>query len=445
MVRKTSLAGPALVLAAGCLCSCTGQSGSANPAGHTASTTAPAVRTNEPDTAPAARGPQWATLPGHVVSHISSTLLISGGTGAPAYTLIGTTGNWQRQINPAATLAPATIDNNGVYAEDAVLTAAAGHPYGTTLVSVAATTPAQGLVAQQDDYYLLQYDNATGALIAKADIGPANYDQEPVPVAEDNGVASIVARESGTIILERVSLATGKSAGRVTIPDADYDDRLGSLVLLTLEKPVCDLLSAYNAGTLTKISANTICIPGGVPADEVSGGVADGFFLSPGQYSGQSMPGTSSYPFSVATGARIGDVPQASTGGLTETVGPRSTIAVAWDSGSDQGVSFDAGFYNETTWTLVYQVRHSHALGFSCSGVADNDAWVTTTSGNIVVDGMTGKQIESGWQLYPVMGGPGWTVFNGPQTSAGNPQQYLLRSSAPAVEDLASAPAPPAG
>jgi hypothetical protein len=157
------------------------------------------------------------------------------------------------------------------------------------------------------------------------------------------------------------------------------------------------------------------------------------------------MKGSSSYPFSVATGAQIGHLSQASTGDLIETVGPRSTIAVAWDSGGTQGAPFDAGFYSEATWTLIYQVRHSHALGFSCSGVADNDIWVTTTSGNIVVNGVTGKQIESGWKLYPVIGGPGWTVFNGPTPNVGNPQQYLLRSSAPAVEALASAPNPFAG
>ena len=443
MIRGARFRLMAVIAAAVLLCAC-GGSTSRTASGTPAAPVPSSSRASAPTTEPGGSA-QWVTLPGTMVSHTDNALLLSDGASTTQYTLIGATGQWLRTLKPSPALAPATIDNNEGYDEGAVLTQAVPqYPDGTTLVSAAATTPANGLTAETDRYYLLQFNNATGNLITKANLGAANLDQEPVPVVTSDNSASVVGTTSSSVVMERVSLASGKVEARVTIPNADYNDSYGKYVLLTIEKPVCDLLDVFDATTLSRISTNRICIPGGVPADQVFGGVAKGFFLSATQYSGQADQNANSYPFSVTTGARLGHALPKAFGGLQETVGPRSTIAVAWDSGSDQGMPMaDAGFYQETTWSLVYRVHNSQGLSFSCSGIADNDIWVTTTSGNIVVNGLTGAQIESGWKLYPVAGGTGWTVFDGPQSN-GSPQQYLLRSTQPAVNALASAPAPPA-
>lgn len=428
-----------MVAAAALMCGCGGATGGTAASSQSTRATSSA-RTGSP--AVSANGSQWLTLPGQMVADTDSALLLSGGSATSQYTLIGTTSQWQRTLAPGPVLAPAVIDNNGSYEEDAVLTAAdAGYPDGTTLMSVAATAPASGLTPANDSYYLLQFNNETGALVTKVDLGTASFNQEPVPVATGNGYASVVGTTSGTIVLELVSLASGKVTARRTIPSADYDDSYGRYVLLTIERPVCDLLDVYDTATLSRVSANRICIPGGVPAGQVFGGVATGHFLSATEYSGQADPNEDSFPFSVMTGAQLGRDLPASGAGLEETVGPRSTLGIAWDSTLNGGTPADAGFYQVATWSRVFRVHNSQALGFSCAGIADNDVWVTTTSGNIVVNGFTGTQIASGWQLYPVAGGVGWTVFDGPQSSSGQ-QQYLLRSTQPAVNALASAPTP---
>jgi hypothetical protein len=384
--------------------------------------------------------PDWVTLPGHVDAWDPTTLLMSPMDGSAGYSLIGTTKDWQAQIDLASAVAPATldVDADGNTIQDAALDpASAAYPDGIAVITTSATTSASGLTPQKDRDYLLRFDAASGKLISKAVIGTAgNGEPVPQPVAATAATAAtagLVATDNDTTatILEQVDVTSGKTVSSTTIASSQLQDTFGSLALLTLLGGNCNRLGVYDVATLSRVSASSgYCLSGDT----------GGKFLDASQYSAYADPEQSSFPYSATTGRLLGPfTPRGAddAGNLEEVTGPRSTIAVAWDTDND----VNAGFYNAASWSRVYEVRQSEQLGFSCSGVADNDVWVTTSSGNIVVDGMTGKQIESGWRVSPDFGGAGWTVFDGPQPTDGEAQQYLLRSAGPAVNELASAPA----
>ena len=99
-------------------------------------------------------------------------------------------------------------------------------------------------------------------------------------------------------------------------------------------------------------------------------------------------------------------------------------------------------FVDQSTDAVIYTVSQASQLNLQIYGEADDDFWVETTSGNIVVND-NGSQIANDWELAPSYGGTGWTLFrtvNESESSGVTSKWYLLRSTMPAVQALGSAP-----
>jgi hypothetical protein len=375
--------------------------------------------------------PVWVTLPGQVVvSNNSAILMMSDNPASASFTIMGTTSHWKTTIDPATDLSPATVDvgGSGNVAEQAVLgEPTLSAPDGTTIVILAATVPASGLTASSDNTYVLSYDNANGRLLTKVTLRASLGFPTPIVVIGKQLIMS-PCPGNGSCEPVRLDLQSGRTVATASQLDGSLQASYGTLGLFAMRSSSgCHNMVVANLVTFQSVSTGP-CLNG-----------AEGAFLNSSAYWAGSVESGVELPYSVVTGKPLGNLASLAsaqnTDELEEVTGVRSSIAVVQSSDN----SFNAGFYNARTFTPIYQVQHSSALGFSCAGIADNDLWVTTTSGNIVVD-KNGREIAKSWTVSPVLGGPGWTVFDGPQSATGEGPQYLLRYSGPAVNALSSAP-----
>ena len=422
-------------------CSSGGASRSIPPSTHPTTHASAALATTTSTTAAAQA--TWQSISGGPYDANNAALLIentNGGVGTPTFEVVSVSSASTVTINPQTALGSATIDGTE---NAALVTPSAGRPLGETVVFTSATTPAQGLTPESDNIYVIVYDNKTGAVVDKDELGPRTVDggaAAPNPIPQP-------LRDLSLSVVDAVNLSNGEAISQygapswtatntVTFPNADYassSQGFGTLIVpMSDSNSGCENLVAVNATTLKQVSTSTKCFPIGGSSVSDSPTSANAYAVSCYNCSGNLTP------ISIATGQPIA-LPAALAQDTTICTGPRSTLVGLGPAEYSGG---SAAFVDSSTFAVSYTVANTTQLGFSCSGEADNDFWVSTTSGNIVVNS-SGQQIASGWKIYPTMGGPGWTVFESTGSATNSPTSwYLLRSSAPAVQAMSSAPNP---
>lgn len=442
----------ALVLLAGVsavtlsACSSGGSSSQANTSSTHQRTrqTAPAAQRTTTSTSAANQAATWQALPGSSPYDYNDAALLfanSSGSGNPtSFQVVDTSSGATATINPQTPLGTAQMDSDGASA--ALVTPSSGHPVGETVIFVGATTPAQGLTPESDNVYILVYDNKMGSLVYKDELGPRSYAtgySVPNPVPRPWRYLSLP-------IVDAVDLSNGTSISQygapqwqptntASFPTASYASSgqgFGTLILAVSSAAGCDNLVAVNAVTLKQLSTSTGCFPFDGSSVSVGATSATAYAVSCNNCSGNLTA------YSMASGQPIG-LPAGPMKDTTTCGGVRSTLLALSPPENGSG---DAYFVDSSTFAVVYTVQNTSQLGFSCLGEADNDFWVTTTSGNIVVN-QSGAQIATGWKIFPVYGGPGWTAFESSESPGSDTTSwYLLRSSAPAVQAMATAPNP---
>jgi hypothetical protein len=109
--------------------------------------------------------------------------------------------------------------------------------------------------------------------------------------------------------------------------------------------------------------------------------------------------------------------------------GARSDLTVVQNAGYSY-------FVSTTSWQTGFTATPGQS--FTAYGVADDDVWVDTPRGAIVIDGHDGHEVANDWKVFPLAGGAGWTLTSTSDVCCD--REYLLRSSGPLLVSLSSVP-----
>ena len=324
-------------------------------------------------------------------------------------------------INVQKSLGVATIDSFDRV--DAMLAApTSGHPDGTTVVFAYATAPAQGLTPEQDDSYILIYDNQSGALLAKNNLGPTSAEcmatNDPTigrwrsryfhddprfgRQRATNSRPALTNYRTGRELrqLSQLRLLDWRGLGRA-------DHRRSQRHRLWCRFVVVDAISLKQLSTspcFHGLNNGSSAVPTSTTAYQVT---CDG---------GAGGCSNSTDLLSIASGQPI--TASVSSDPINPP-GPRSAVEAAIaPSGSP------VYFVDQSTDAVIYTVSQASQLNLQIYGEADDDFWVETTSGNIVVND-NGSQIANDWSWLLPMAEP-----DGPSSGQSmSPRAQGLRAS----------------
>jgi hypothetical protein len=374
---------------------------------------------------------RWISLDGTVLAHNDTALLTAENFLGSAFTHL-----WSIGTRSGATVVidlSKGIPGGTTSAVDGALVTApsSGHPYGLAVVLLGVSFPQNGINPPYSHAYFSVFDAQSGKHLATS----APFDAGGTPVAYINGAVRLAGGDFATVDQAgHVSQAQLPGTGSFVVSPPVS----GRVLVEGYAQPSdgCPTVFVVDVATEATVSQSP-CIHD-IYNRNYSNFYFDGLAFG--------VPNASRF-FLAATAQPLTPPGQLGPDAFetgTETAGflnpgPRSDLTVVQNGAS--GYSY---VISTTTWQTVFTATPSQT--FNALGVADDDVWVDTShwegvdypGGPIVIDGHNGHEVASGWTVYPVAGGAGWTLASAREVCCS--REYLLRSSGTLLASLRSAP-----
>jgi hypothetical protein len=384
--------------------------------------------------------PYWLTLPGTVVAYNEEAILTEDGYvhgdngGGPTYHLVGTRTGYPITIDDQTGL-PAGTTAEGF--EPLLTPPIAGHPSGLAILPLRVKTPPIGINPETGAGYFSVFDAATGAhLLTSAAFSEALLFGTPVAYLNGDlrlaGCGGYVTITPAGAVSNVAFPPSSSDTGPSCVVSAVVNDEI--LVYSPLES--CE--SVYVSNVVTQeIVSRSPCLPADDrTTSDISPvplpGSGDWFFNG----SAYAAPNAHTF-FSAATGSTLEPEDAFSLETSEVLGGIRSNVALIDPSIGDPDVGGPSYFVSTSSWQPVFTA--SSAQRFRAFGIADDDAWVESAAGRIVISALTGSTLASNWHVMPEAGGAGWTLA-GESTGGCCSSEYLLRSKGTMLASLGTAP-----
>ena len=343
-----------------------------------------------------------------------ATYLVSKGESAtpPLFYLVGTRSGLPFRIDGRAGIA-SSMRVQGL--SELLTPPAVGHPDGFAVITLAATTPPNGINPEKTNGYFSVFDAATGRhLFTSAPVSVSVLSATPIALVKD---------ELRLASCEYINVSRSGAVGHVAFPGEQIENEgpaciaspvvAGKIIIYGSGNGTCPTAFVSDVNSETTVSRSP-CL------SDLDRGRDHGFFNG-SAYGIEDVPNF----ISAATGSPLAaeGTFKPSQGFARFLAGPRSDIVLMYST----ALPSPAYFVSTSNWQPVFTA--SSEQSFTPFGIADDDAWVEGAAGRVVIDARTGRTVAHGWGTFPEAGGAGWTLTVAPDVCCSH--EYLVRGPGP--------------